>query len=249
MTPRLEPIRTILAAPRSATRDALRGWLRSEPDIQLVGEAPNGLAAIRLIERTAPDLAFLHVQLPRRDAFEVLDALGDSRRPHAVILLAQDPKAAIRAFQSRATDYLLVPLEAARLQGSLDHVRRRRWVAGSQRNSARPITDRATDRIALRSHGRLIVVDLEGLLWIRAARHGSEVHLRDGVIQTNLALGQLDRQLPAATFLRINRSEIVHHRFIREIRSKSHGDHWVILENGERTVLTRSRRREVLRRL
>lgn len=249
MSQRSEPIRTILAAPRSAARDALRTWLRGERDIQIVGEAPNGLAAIRLIERTAPDLAFIHVQLPRRDAFEVLEALGESGRPQAVILLDHGPQAAVRAFQTRATDFLLVPLEVSRLRSSLEHVRHRRWVALNRRRAEVLAADRHRDRIALRTQGRLLIVDLDRLLWIRASAHGTEVHLREGVIHTNVPLGRLDRQLPHDVFLRINRSEIVQQSFIQEIRPKSHGDRWVLLANGERTVLTRSRRQGVLRRL
>lgn len=249
MIPRSEPIRTILAAPRSSARDALRTWLRGERDIQIVGEAPNGPAAIRLIERTAPDLAFLHVQLPRRDAFQVLEALGESRRPHAVILLDQVPHAAVRAFQNRATDFLLVPLEVSRLRSSLDHVRHRRWIRLNRHRAEVLAAERQSDRLALKTQGRLVIVDLDSLLWIRASTHGAEVHLRDGVIHTSVALGRLDRQLPHDVFLRINRSEIVHQSFIQEIRPKSHGDRWVLLANGERTVLTRSRRKAVLRQL
>lgn len=248
MIPLSNPIRTVVAAPRSRARSELRAWLREEADIRLVGEAANGPAAVRLIRRAAPDLAILQVNLPGLDGFEVLETLAREGPRPAVVFLAADATQAVRAFHVRATDFLPVPLEQARLRRSLERVRGQLWGRRLVGPSPHPPPAPAKDRLAIRSRGRLVFIDLDNLRWAKAMQRHTHLHLRDGVLEAQISLGQLERQLPGARFLRINRSMIVRQDFIREIRNKSHGDRWVILETGEQGVLTRSRRARVLSR-
>lgn len=230
-------------------RSRLRAWLRLEPDIKIVREVPNGPSAVRWIERMAPDLAVLHVQLPGLDAFGVLDALDRARLPPAVILLAEGSADAVRAFGARAVDYLQVPFDARRLHQSLDRVRRQVRAQDRTRPLAASHSPHRTDRMALRVGDRLVVVQFDDLRWARAARRQTELHLADGAVMAEIPFGTLEPRLPKPAFVQINRSVVVRRDFVREIRRKSHGDHWVILEDDEQHVLSRLRRQHVLRLL
>jgi len=196
-----------------------------------------------------PDVAFVHVDLPRLDGFHVIDSMGERARRPAVVLLGRRPSDAVRAFGAGATDFLQIPFDAARLAKALSRVRQRVQVSPEASSAARQPKDPTLDRIALPVGGRLLMISLSDLLWVKASRRQSELHLREGILIADIAFGRLEQKLPRGIFLQINRSVIVRHDFVREARPKSHGDHWVVLEDGQEAVLSRNRRHGVLRRL
>jgi two-component system LytT family response regulator len=234
------PIRTVLALDDPASHRDLAGKLKSEPDLRIVGIAETGRATVTLVERMRPDLLLMKVELPELDGFGVLDALA-GRTPPAVVLLSTRPEHAVHAFTKQALDYLLQPVDPERLKRTLDRVRGRL-------PPARP-ENAPLDRLAVPSGGRLRLVATDDITWIQARGRHCSIYLGDTVVKAELSLGALERRLPAAEFMRVNRSVMVRLSRIREARPKSHGDHWVLLDTGERLVLSRNRRSRALRRL
>src|SRR5436190_24309384 len=101
-----------------------------EDHIQVVGEAADGLAAVQAIERFSPDVAFLDIEMPGLNGFGVLDSIPQEHWPTVVFTTAFEHYA-LRAFEVRAVDYLLKPINrerlaecVARLDGSLLHAQR-----------------------------------------------------------------------------------------------------------------------------
>lgn len=230
-------------------RNRLRAWLRVEADFQVVGEVPNGPSAVRCIERTRPDLAFLHVHLPGLGGFDVLDTLAGLPQPPAVVFLADESIYAVRAFRTRAIDFLQIPFSVDRLRQSLDRARRQLRTQPRRLAGSSPAAASVTDRLALRVNRRLVVVRFDEICWVRASLRKSELHLADGTVLAEIAFGTLEQRLPKPAFVQINRSIMVRRDYVREIRRKTHGDHWVVFEDDERHVLSRNRRRNVLRLL
>src|SRR5437879_1165783 len=83
-----------------------------------MGECGNGTEALELIEKRAPDLVFLDVQMPELDGFGVIEALEGQRMPAIVFVTAYD-KFALKAFEVHAVDYLLKPFDRERFQKAL----------------------------------------------------------------------------------------------------------------------------------
>src|SRR5439155_852628 len=108
-------LRTLLVDDEPLAREHLGALLADEPDIDVVGEAGGGSAAIRLIRSTKPDLVFLDVQMPGCDGFEVLRAVAPSHTPLVIFVTAYDAHA-IRAFEVAAVDYLLKPVVESRFR-------------------------------------------------------------------------------------------------------------------------------------
>src|SRR5687767_16022529 len=95
-------------------------------DLEIVGQAGNGLEAIAAVERQDPDLVFLDIQMPGLGGFEVARRLLD--RPQgapALVFVTAFDQHAIEAFEVNAVDYLLKPVESARLEQAVDRARRR----------------------------------------------------------------------------------------------------------------------------
>ena len=124
-------IRTLLVDDERPARDRLRQMLTALPDVEVVGEASDGVEAIKQIAVLRPDLIFLDIQMPGRTGLEVASALHPPR-PRIIFCTAFD-QYAIQAFEHHAIDYLLKPVTRARLADAVQRVaiplrERDRWV-------------------------------------------------------------------------------------------------------------------------
>jgi two-component system, LytTR family, response regulator len=108
--------RAMLVDDEPLARRRLRRLLAEHGGIEIVGEAGDGAAACGLIAEVKPDLVFLDVQMPGMSGFDVLTRLRE--RPNVIFVTAHD-EFAVRAFEEQALDYLLKPVEPARLERAL----------------------------------------------------------------------------------------------------------------------------------
>ena len=102
-------------------RERLKQLLAGHADVAVVGEAEDGVQAAELIAERQPDVVFLDIQMPGASGIDVAASLG-ARRPLIVFCTAFD-QYAVDAFELSATDYLLKPVNRARLAAALDRVR------------------------------------------------------------------------------------------------------------------------------
>ena len=103
--------------------------------VEVVGQAANGVEALQVIEAENPDLVMLDVQMPGLTGFEVARRLAEAGGETQLVFVTAFDQHAIQAFEVNAVDYLLKPVEAARLTTAVDRVRRR---LASERGTARP---------------------------------------------------------------------------------------------------------------
>src|SRR5258705_8191357 len=108
-------LRVIVADDERPARSLLLSMLRRFDDVEVVGEAVDGAAAVELIEREKPDLALLDLQMPEVDGIGVVRLLKRGAMPMIAFITAYD-EYAVRAFELNAVDYLLKPVDAARLR-------------------------------------------------------------------------------------------------------------------------------------
>ena len=115
-------IRTLLIDDEQPARERLRQLLAAHHDVEVVGEAEDGLEAAEKIAQLTPDLVLLDIQMPGASGLDVAASLGKPRP--AVIFCTAFDQYAVDAFELSATDYLLKPVNRARLAAALDRVRR-----------------------------------------------------------------------------------------------------------------------------
>src|SRR5687767_4279118 len=118
----LRKLRTLLVDDEALSRRGLELRLRVAADIEIVGQCSNGREALQSIRELKPDLVFLDIQMPGLSGFDVLAELQPHELPMIVFVTAYD-RFAVQAFEARAIDYVLKPVDDVRLAATLAHVR------------------------------------------------------------------------------------------------------------------------------
>ena len=204
--PSLATLRALIVDDERLVRRHLHQLLAAHPEVTIVGEAGWVREAAELAKRLQPDVIFLDVQMPPATGFDLLPLLDPA--PAIVFVTAHD-EFAVRAFAVSAADYLLKPVEPARLALALQHVRQGR-AAVSGGGSAAASGLRLDDAVILRDAGRLRRVRVRDVAAIVAEGSYTRVHLaaeRPMLVLRRMAAWEA--LLPTPPFLRVERSLVV----------------------------------------
>jgi len=237
-------IRILIVDDEPPARARLRRLLESEDGVDLLAECANGADAIAAIERDAPDLVFLDVQMPGLDGFHVLEALDVARLP-AIVFVSGFDEYALHAFDVHAVDYLLKPVGRERFRTALARARERLALGDAAAPDARLLAlvaelraARASrERLAVRHEGRVQFVRVGDVDWVEAAANYVRLHARSGVFVLRESMKSMEARLPSDSFLRIHRSTIVNFDRVREIQPWFHGEYIALLTDGTRLVV------------
>ena len=245
--------RCVVIDDEKPARDRLKRLLGAHPDFEIVGEAADAEAAVRLIDETTPDLCFLDVQMPEGTGFDVLARV--KRVPCVIFVTAYD-RYAVPAFEVRSIDYLLKPVGRERFAEALDRAREHIDGAGS----ARRILDELDalrrsfgggaaaaprpDRISVRRGSGLLLLDPNEIVWFEAedtlvfARTGS------GRFLVDRTLSELEQQLEGQ-FFRARRGCLVNLGHIAEIRPGDAGTCTIVCRGAGAVALSRRQARRL----
>lgn len=225
-------------------RIRLTGLIAELDQVDVIGEAENGIKAVEMIERLSPDVVLLDIQMPGMNGFDVLAALDDV--PLIIFATAYD-EYAIKAFEVDSIDYLLKPIEKERLSEAMS--RARRLVSGGTElgreveKLAALVRGRGIERLPVLRGKRIILLGINDIVWIGAEEGLVFVHTGNAKFLANLTMAELDERLDGATFFRIHRSTIVNLNHITEIVPWFSGKYRVVVDDAEHTELTLSRGR------
>ena len=238
-------MRVLVVDDEPLARTRLVRLLAALPEVTVVGEAEDGEQAVERITTLTPDLVLLDIRMPRVDGFGLVEAMGDEM-PLTVFCTAYDEHA-LAAFDARAIDYLLKPVQPERLAAAVERARTllkgaaaarqrgRRAIAGIVETEARFLP-----RILVHDDQRAYLLPVERIDRIRAERNHCEVHAGGRGFRVRRTLTSLAARLDPKCFLRINKSDLVRLDAVREIQPWSHGDYRVVMHDG--TTLSWSRR-------
>jgi len=240
-------IRFLVVDDEELARRSLIAALATEPDLELAGEAANGLEALERISEVEPDVVFLDIEMPGLNGFEVLQNLKGA--PLIVFVTAYD-EYAVRAFEANAIDYVLKPIQPKRVQQAVERVRTS--LAKGTGSNADALQKLLTElrpslprRIAARKGKRIVLLSLREV--VRAAIEDKLVFLytQSERFQTDKSIAELETVLEPSGFFRISRGELVNLEYVREILPWFSGTYKIRLSSGVELDVSRDRGRRL----
>ena len=238
-------IRALVVDDEEPARERLRRLLAEIADVDVVGEASDAGQAMDLIARLSPRVVFLDIQMPGCTGLELAASLAEPR-PHIVFCTAFD-QYAVDAFELNAVDYLLKPINRARLQQAVDRVR-----AGAREGSIERAAAGAGGmpvRFLARKGAGYRVVHAREVLCFVSEDGLTKLHAADQDYWMSPTLNDLEARLDPRRFFRISRAAIVNLDAVREVIPSSGGQGDVTLRDGTRLEASRRRFRELTAKL
>ena len=222
-------------------RSLLREYLESYDELVVIGEANNGVDAIRVINTFQPDIVFLDIQMPGMTGFDVLRGLDEM--PQIIFSTAYD-QYALRAFEVNAVDYLLKPYTRERFDKAIDKV----LMAGSEHlDQLKALTEtlltneasRFPSKILVSTKNKLIAISVGDIIRIEAEKDYSSLVTHERSFLSNYGIGKVAEKLDPEIFIRVHRSSIINIDYIDEI-FKYPSAYDVKMKNGDVVKVSRS---------
>jgi two-component system LytT family response regulator/two-component system response regulator LytT len=231
-------LRVMVVDDEPLAREELCYLLARIPDVDVVAQATNGLDAISAVEQHAPDLLFLDIQMPGLSGYEVARRLlqREDDVPALVFVTAFDQHA-IQAFEVNAVDYLLKPVEGARLEQAVARARRRlrveRMPGGTAGAGPSPVPyndqleqivrlmagrQARRDQVAIKVGERFMLVQAAEIIYASLA--DESINIVTGAVtgaSNYRTLDDLQARLDPEIFWRVHRSHVVNINKIKEI--------------------------------
>ena len=237
----MDPLRVVIVDDEEPARERLRMLLSELDGVTVVAEAADGEDALAAVTRDRPDALFLDIQMPGITGLEVAASLP-SPGPRVVFCTAYD-KYAVDAFELQAVDYLLKPINRARLAATVERLR------SPERPELPAAAAGAPARLLARRGNRWFVVPASDVVVFTSEASATKLQTAGEYYWVEPALNDLERRLDGSRFFRVSRAAIVNLDAVREVVPLGSGLAEVVLSTGERLEVSRRRFRDLMERL
>ena len=242
-----KPLRVLIVDDEPLGLERVRSIIRTDGRLQIVGECASGAEAVQAVQTLSPDILLLDIQMPGMDGFEVIAQIDSPDMPVVIFVTAYDTYA-IRAFDVNAVDYVLKPVDPARLATAIDRAVESLGAQETGMLQLRMTTllrslqarEKYATRIAVPDKGGAILLRVSDVDWIEAAGNYVRVHSGDRGYVLRESLAAFEKRLDPAEFVRVNRSAIANINSIQRAEPWSRGEYTLLLRNGARLTSSRA---------
>lgn len=239
----MPPLRVLIADDEQVARSRLQRLLGAMPDIEVVGECEDGDAVLARVREGGVDVVLLDIQMPKLKGTEALQ-LWPKDGPQVVFCTAH-AQHAVEAFEGGALDYVLKPIDAARLQKALARARER----GAPEKFRAELAKHQLDRLPITTRQGVVLVDpgtishavLEGELVTVFA--GAEKYL------TDYSLNELEERLGKGRFERVHRRALLNLSHVARLEPLETGGYFARTNGGHSVEVSRQAARDLRKRL
>jgi two-component system LytT family response regulator len=221
--------KVIIVDDEKAGRQLIKEYLKDYTDLIVLGEANNGVDAVKMINEFKPDLVFLDIQMPGLTGFDVLKHLEEL--PQIIFSTAYD-QYALKAFEVHAVDYLLKPYTKDRFKIAVE-----RLIQSKESNKAEGLTHSLLmesanypAKILVQSQNKLVTVAVEDVIRIEAFGDYSKLVTDNKTYLSNYGISTLEEKLNPAIFIRVHRSSIINLNKVKEL-NKYTKSYDVVMQN------------------
>ncbi len=255
----MNKLRTIIIEDEAPARDLVKAYIKTNSNIELIGECQDGFSGVKTINNLKPDLIFLDIQMPKLTGFEMIELLDDV--PEIIFTTAYD-QFAIKAFELSAVDYLMKPFSRDRFNEAIDKVLARiqnieevseKTRVGNENiekfTTLRKDSIENVERLFVKTGTKIDVVAVEDIIKIEAQDDYVEIHTATKKYLKNDTMNYLEKVLPQKTFARVHRSHIINLKHINKIEKYGKESYIVKLNDGSIVNVSKSRIKELKNQL
>ena len=229
-------MKAIIVDDERLARNELRRLLSEFSEVEIVDEAANVDEGVEKIRQHDPDVVFLDIQMPGKTGFDLLEELD--RAPRVIFTTAYD-EYAIKAFEFNALDYLLKPIEPARLAEAIKKIKVEKKEDEELDLKLVNRQLKADDQVFVKDGDRCWFVKLEEVRLFESEGNYVRLFFRDQKPLILKTLNYLDDRLDGRTFFRANRKHIINLKYIENIEPWLNGGLLVKMKDGKKVEVSR----------
>ena len=235
-------IKAVLIDDEPLARSIVIEYLQAFPEITIAQECNDGFEGVKAITQHKPDLIFLDIQMPKINGFEMLELIEE---PPAVIFTTAFDEYAIKAFESRAIDYLLKPFSKERFGKAIQ-----KWL--QQRNQTEPKANTQTllteeirqpeerNRIVVKEGSNIRIIPVNEIHYIEAYDDYVKIFTQKEMFLKKKTMGFYENSLDPSQFVRVHRSYIIHLQQLTKIEPLEKETYIALLRSGVKVPLSKS---------
>lgn len=200
--------------------ERLQILLAGQSGVTLAGTAKDGESALTLIAQAKPDLVLLDIAMPDMNGIDVARALARAGISPAIVFVTAFENFAVAAFDVAAVDYLMKPVDPARLALAIERARHH-----TAKDDAAPEPSRYVEEFWVPEHNGLVRIAADRIDRISAERDYMRLHVGPRSWLIHRTIARLEEELDPAVFVRVHRSVILRRESIVGL-SRDAGGHW-----------------------
>lgn len=224
-------LKALLVDDEVPARSELRYLLGEVGGVEVVGEAGSASEALQLIKAIPYDVVFLDINMPALSGIDLAETLAGLDHPPAIVFVTAHSEHAVKAFEVAAVDYLVKPVEAARLQTAIDRV------APAAEAPVR------VERVPVEKAGKKLLLEVQDMMYIMARDDYSYIFTDGERYLSTLSLAQLEARLEPQGFFRVHRRFLVNLSQVGAVAPMYGGTMLLTLKDSAATQVPASRRR------
>jgi two-component system LytT family response regulator len=220
-------------------RHVIKKVVEETESIEVIGEAGDGLKAIKLIEELAPQVVFVDIDLPGKNGVELAQEIYDINPWTFIVFATAFSEFRGEAFDVYAFDYLVKPFKMNRLRQTMDRIK----LVMSGKAAARPMPSITSfkgainSKLFIRENEKLVCLNVDDIIYITREGRKTVIYFIDGRIGTNENLSVLEERLGGYPFFRSHKGFIVNLRMVKELIPSGTSSYELVMANTKKKPL------------
>ncbi|TKD68249.1 LytR/AlgR family response regulator transcription factor [Pseudalkalibacillus hwajinpoensis] len=221
----MNKIKILIVDDERYSRQELVHLLGQFQQIDVLGEADSGEAAIIKALQLQPDVVFLDVEMPRMNGMEAAKALLELKKPPLIVFATAYPEFAAEAFRYEAVDYLLKPYDEDQLKQTVQRLEK--FVQPPKKEEQEPLKK---SKLSIEIEGDIHYLDPSDILYIFRDDKISRIITRNSDYEVKSTLKELESRLSSHSFFRIHKGYVVNLQYVTRLTPWFNGAYQLELE-------------------
>ena len=232
-------LKAMIVDDEAPARSELRFLLDEVGKTEVVAEAASVREAIEKLKEYPCDVLFLDINMPEATGLQFADALQHLKFPPAVVFVTAYSEFALDAFEVKAIDYLVKPVETDRLRQAINRVREHVVLHAKAQKS---------ERIPVEKAGKKILISIDQIIFVMARDDYAYLQTETDRYFSTVSLAQLEKRLEGHGFFRVHRGYLVNLQMVQEVESVAGGTLLLTMVNSTEKIPVSRRRVSALKK-